>query len=61
MPCSNTGQELFEALSPSPGPFPMSVGEPLHLPVQLETCSLGFVVASAGAPLQRKEITSSAL
>lgn len=61
MPCSNTGRDVSEALIPSPVPFPISVGEPPQLPVQLETCSVGFVVASAGAPLQRTEIMSFAL
>lgn len=58
MSCSNTGQDVAEALIPSPVLFPLSVGEPTHLPVQPKTCSVGFVVASTGAPLQRKEITN---
>ena len=61
MPCSNIGGDIAEALIWSPVHFPLSMGEPTHLPVQLKTCSIGFVVASTGAPLQRKEITSSAI
>lgn len=61
MPYLNTGQDVAEALLLIQSLFPLSVGEPMYLPVQLKTCSVEFVVASTGAPLQRKEITSSAV
>lgn len=57
MPCSNTGQDAAKALISFP--FSLSVGEPTHLIMQLKTCSVGFVVASAGAPLKRKELCCS--
>lgn len=61
MSCSNTGQDIIEALILSPVPFPFGVGEPTHLPMWLKTCSVGFVVAPTGVPLQGKKVTSPAV
>lgn len=59
VPCS--GQDTIETLILSPVPFLLGVGEPTHLPMWLKACSVGFVVASTGVPLQGKKVRSPAV